>query len=358
MPSVLERIGQGLVSFGSGIPQSQIDQIRAERDIAQNEATLGRQEIEANEEAVNRAQRVRELVGIIQAGGPDSEQAANELFRQNPELSDKLFQSMGATSDAQRQDASRRAFEIHNTPPEQRPAVIQRQIEDLRAQGRDPKDTESLLGLSTEQQDMALRITQAAALSAKDRGAVNRAERQLEQGERALDIQEGRLFASLSQPQKRETAKDASGILRFVDTGEPVFDSDVAGQSSAEDAVVATRNLIGQIMTHPALSRVFGPVQGSLPNLTPGAVDVQALIDQLKSNLTLDKIKNFKGAISDRDLEVAQSAATILNQDRISDETAARELRRLFQAFGGDPSVFDQPKPGTSAGRFTITELN
>jgi len=45
---VLSRIGQGLVSFGSGIPQSEIETIRSRRDIAANQATLGQQEISLN----------------------------------------------------------------------------------------------------------------------------------------------------------------------------------------------------------------------------------------------------------------------------------------------------------------------
>lgn len=57
--------------------------------------------------------------------------------------------------------------------------------------------------------------------------------------------------------------------------------------------------------------------------------------DKVVSNLTLDKIANFKGAISDKDLEVAQSAATTLQNPHIGEEEAFREIKRLRDALQG-----------------------
>lgn len=168
--SLLSRVGQGIVSFGAGTTSSNIDTIRSQRDIAANEATLGRQEIAANQQATEQQQETQRLVGIVQQGNSEqSRQAADRLFQLNPELADTLFKNMGATSSAQREDASRRASEILQTAPENREAVIRRQVAEGEAQGRDMSDTLSLIGKSTEDVDRTLNIVQAAALTAQQR---------------------------------------------------------------------------------------------------------------------------------------------------------------------------------------------
>lgn len=95
--------------------------------------------------------------------------ALRRLFTISPELGNQVLDSIGAISESQREDASRRAFEIRSAPPDQRAAIIQRQATQLVSQGRDPKDTLSLLGLSPEEQDISLKTIELAALSAKER---------------------------------------------------------------------------------------------------------------------------------------------------------------------------------------------
>lgn len=167
--SVLSRVGQGLVAFGAGTTSSNIDTIRANRDIAEQNVELNQQKIDAQQDEIKRRQETQGLISVVQAGGVDATAAANRLFQINPEMADQLFESMGATSSAQREDAARRAAAIQATPFDQREAIILEQAEKLRAEGRDPSDTESLIGQSEQDQNTALTITQAAALSAKER---------------------------------------------------------------------------------------------------------------------------------------------------------------------------------------------
>ena len=72
---------------------------------------------------------------------------------------------------------------------------------------------------------------------------------------------------------------------------------------------------------------------------------VRATVDKITANLTLDKIKNFKGAISDKDLEIAQNAATILQRKGISNSEAKKEIDRLFNALSGAQQSAPQGAP-------------
>jgi len=230
---LLSRIGQGLVSFGSGIPQSQIETIRSQRDITANQAILGQQEIAANQQAIEQRQEMQQLIGIVQQGtGEQSRQAADRLFQLNPKLADTLFLNMGATSSAQREDASRRASAILQTAPQDREAVILEQAETLRAEGRDPSDTLSLIGQSPEDQDRALNIIQSAALSTQQRvvGAEAVAQRGFEERrvaatERGLDLREDELTAARGlaetarvTKQTEQSLKTEEGLRKEVNT--------------------------------------------------------------------------------------------------------------------------------------------
>jgi len=237
---LLSRVGQGIVSFAAGVPASQIETIRSERDraasvaeIAANEVRLGEQDIAANDAAVLRQQETQRLIGIVQqSSGEQSKQAADRLFQLNPELADTLFENMGATSSAQREDASRRASEILQTAPPDREAVILQQAETLRAEGRDPSDTLSLIGQSPEDQDRALNIVQSAALSTQQRvaGAEVVAQRGLEERrvtatERGLELREDELTAARGlaeaarvTEQTEQALKTEEGLRKEVNT--------------------------------------------------------------------------------------------------------------------------------------------
>ena len=114
--------------------------------------------------------------------------------------------------------------------------------------------------------------------------------------------------------------------------------------SAAKDAEDARNGLISDLSRlreggdlADGVGNAFGlrvPFGGSLSGSK--TADVRATVNKITSTLTLDKIKNFKGAISDKDLEIAQSAATTLQNKNISNNEARAEIERLFTALGGD----------------------
>jgi len=201
--SVLSRVGQGLVAFGAGTTSSNIDTIRANRDLAQSQAELGQQQVTAGQTAAQRDLDIQNLIGIAMSDRPDKDQALTRLFQISPEIGDQIFEGIGARSTFQREDAARRAAEIQSASPERRPQIIQRQAEELRAQGRDPSDTESLLTMTPQEQDNVLRFTQAAALSTQQRAEGAEAvlergfeERRVTATERGVELREDELIAA------------------------------------------------------------------------------------------------------------------------------------------------------------------
>jgi len=168
--SLLSRVGQGIVAFGAGVPSSQIDTIRSERDIRANQAQIGQQEIEANQAAIKQQQRQQELVGIISSGDPEQRtQALAQLSVEFPEQFEQTAESMGLLTQGQKNEAADFALRLRNTLFENRQPLIDQRVAKLASEGRDPQHTASLTSLSEEEQDIPLRVTELLALSPEDR---------------------------------------------------------------------------------------------------------------------------------------------------------------------------------------------
>ena len=368
MADLLRRIGQGVVSFGSGIPQSQIDTIRANREIAQNQATLGGQEIEANEQQAIRQQQVQ---GLIQAAmdpqNPRSDEALTQLFSIEPDLADKVFDGIGARSQSQREDAARRAAEISATPFEGRESVILRQIEDLRAQGRDPSDTEQLLGMAPEEQDAILRFTQAAALSASQRDGQTAQQRNFESLIRDAEGPEGdRRNAARVQlgldPRAATSAQER--IATNADLSGQVAESQgqIAGaKTQAEiDAELSRAEQVGAAEARKA-ALVESAVQGEriaanrvknaeealalLPEATAGAQDTIRLLNEIRND---PKLANVLGAVEGRiDVRVDEDESALLA--KINQVTGQTFLQAYQTLKGGGPITDREGQAATEA---------
>ncbi len=104
--SVLSRVGQGVISFGSGKSRSEIETIRADRDIAERQAELGEQRVEAGQAQATRQQRQQELTNSAFGGGPESDAAAAQLSVEFPEVFESISESMGLRSQGQKNEAA------------------------------------------------------------------------------------------------------------------------------------------------------------------------------------------------------------------------------------------------------------
>jgi len=364
--SLLSRIGQGLVSFGSGIPQSQIETIRSQRDITANEAELGRQEIEANQEATRQQQEIQQLIGVVQQGtGEQSRQAADRLFQLNPELADTLFKNMGATSSAQREDASRRASEILQTAPQDREAVILRQVAEGEAQGRDMSDTLSLIGMAPEEQNRTLNIVQSAALSTKEflglqrgtvepfalqtfRGLVESAGLEGEEIEGAARVALGvdpRAVGSAEQTiAVNEQLAEAIAELRETLAERTKF-AERTGASRAttiDKGFASIKNINKNVRN---IDRAISALEGGASTgaiesrFFPSIRESSVILDQIQGELALDVVGSVTfGALSKGELDLARATALPTNlqppelitflQEK---KTAQEKLQRYYE---------------------------
>lgn len=167
--SVLQRVGQGVIAFGAGTTSSDIDRIRADRDIAEQDVELGRQEIDLNQAAITRQQRQQELTNLAFSGGPESDTAAAKLSVEFPEIFENISESMGLRSQGQKNEAADFALRLRNTPFNQRQPLIDERVNTLTAAGRDAQHTASLTGQAEEDQNNSLRVTELLALSPEER---------------------------------------------------------------------------------------------------------------------------------------------------------------------------------------------
>ncbi len=367
---LLSRVGQGIVSFAAGVPASQIETIRSERDragsvaeIAANEVRLGEQDIAANDAAVLRQQETQRLIGIVQQGsGEQSRQAADRLFQLNPELANTLFKNMGATSSAQREDASRRASEILQTAPQDREAVILQQAEALRAEGRDPSDTLSLIGQSPEDQDRALNIVQSAALSTQQRLTAQRGA-----GTPAEQAAFEALIAEFTPEEQRKARRAKAGIAPRAVGSAAITTATQEGlteQVAASEEIIRQRTKFAELTGASRAKAIDKGVESiqkidvNIRNLdqaiaaldagaSTGAIESRFLptirastvaLEQIQAQLGLDVIQSVSfGALSEGELNLALATAlptglepAELREWIINRQAAQRKLRKYL----------------------------
>lgn len=272
MPSLLNRVGKGLISFGTGIPSAEIDNIRAGRDInqanariAEVQATEAEQLPQQREAEAERQQEIQSLIGVAMSpDNPDRDKALTRIFQVDPDLANQVFDGIGARSQAQREDAARRAAEIQSASPEARAEIINRQAQDMIANDRNPKDTLSLLEMSPEEQDNILRFTQAAALSAKDRAAQERQaveasqqNRKIDQKDRELDIRESESATIAALGTEKRLTDIAAESLKTEDGLRKEFNSLLKDFVQVSDAHARVRAAADQPSAAGDLALIF-----------------------------------------------------------------------------------------------------
>ena len=168
-PSLLSKIGKGLVSFGTGIPQIELDRRATQNELNDTEIRRLEQEIEANEAAAIKQQHDQVLAKTAFGNGPDAFKAKAQLAINNPEAFNDIATNMGLIDDGKKLEAANFALELQKTPFDERQTKIDKRITDLVSQGRDPQHTASLTGLSEEDQNTSLEVTQLLPLTPAQR---------------------------------------------------------------------------------------------------------------------------------------------------------------------------------------------
>jgi len=203
--SVLSRIGQGALAFGSGKSVSEIDTIRSNRDVAaqnvqlsEQSVQLGEQDIEANQRALDKDQRRQILVNEAFGGGPESAAAMAKFAIEFPEELQQISTSSGIVTQGQKNEAADFATRLKATPFDQRQPLIDKRVAELSAVGRDAQHTASLTGQTEEDQNSAASVFEVLAMTPEQRFDAATTGTQLGQAERGLDIQEQRVTAEIA----------------------------------------------------------------------------------------------------------------------------------------------------------------
>lgn len=167
--SLLSKVGQGLISFARDVPVAQLETEQSQRDIEAQQVALNQQRLEANQAAIRLEQEIQQLSNIaFDPNNPDKDKALTRLFQLKPEFATQVQKGLRIETQAGLENAARRAASIQAQPTKElRDAEIRKQINEN--PNLDLTDTEQLLGMTFEEQEIPLRVTQAAALSTQQR---------------------------------------------------------------------------------------------------------------------------------------------------------------------------------------------
>lgn len=267
-----------------------------------------------------------------QAPARTQRQNLDRLFQLDPAAAQAALEGIGALTEFQQESAADRAFELLNTPPERRPQVIQRQVQQLRDEGRDPSDTLELLNLSTEEQDQLLNTIEAAALTVKER-----------RGERAaaskLSPLQQKVAAEGLDPNSAEGQKRARELNQRAATDPSLKRSDQEILNKANDQQLAAAGFANRVnaantdLTKLENTEGFDPTSitaSVLENVVLGNFVLSTehqLYAQSKSDFITAVLRKESGAV-------------------ISDQEFAREDKKFFPQPGDKAAVIAQKARG------------
>lgn len=108
----------------------------------------------------------------------------------------------------------------------------------------------------------------------------------------------------------------------------PISVSSVISDAALEKATLI-KNLVTDLLEDKSvLGNAVGPISSRFPTLRGKSSDFENKVESLKSLLTLDNLGLLKGAMSDKDLALLQSAGSTLNLN-MSEEGFIKELNRI-----------------------------
>jgi hypothetical protein len=173
------------------------------------------------QQAQQLAQQKEVASGLVQRGARgESIQTGSELaqlFVDNPELAQTVFDSAGARTEFQRNDLAEFGFQLEQSSadPQAQQQLIQQRVQNLTDQGRDPSDTAALLQADPNRRAQFARTVQLAALNNAERLEIAKNGQQgftLGQGQQRFDAS-GRPIAQVAP--KAEQFTLAPGEQRF-----------------------------------------------------------------------------------------------------------------------------------------------
>ncbi len=381
--SALSRIGKGLVSFGTGIPQIELDRQATENEFNDVQIRRLEQEIASDQRAAIKEQQLLRLSSS--AFDPDNKNKDADLLQLSlldPDFTAKVKKGLRIDTQEGLESAARRAAEIFAQPTKElRDQVIDRQVAEN--PDLDLSETLQMKAMSFEAMDGPLRVVMTAGLTTAQRQTASTA------AERGVDVPAGqREFEALIEDMSPEDQIKAREIKAGLEAR--------AGSSSTERIALdkALTDLVASSQAQIAGAKSFATatgssrakfidtafetvqkIDGNIRNLdeaiaaidggaSTGAIESRfiptirestVLLERIQKELALDVINSATfGPLSQKELDLALKTAMPLNLDPpalrqwIVNKQAAQMQQRDY--FVKQMEFLSPPNNGTIAG--------
>lgn len=248
----------------------------------------------------------------------------------DPAIANKMIKDLGLDSASKRAEMSRFAAELEATPFDARREKIEARVQKLRSEGRDPTQTEKLLGLDEATQNKGLLGIQLADLSTKERLTL----RGKEGAAGGLDVKssdilpDGTTIQVMKDGSTRVTSPEGT-VLAGENRSKAITKAQEFGidiqqrRSQARGVGAMTSKKADQLYTsvekmqsnndnlRELIAEVRGGGQsGPLIRLLPTLTTATQRLENVKNRLGLDVVGSVTfGALSEGELKLAKSTA-------------------------------------------------
>jgi len=289
-------------------------------------------------------QQAQALTGQPQQMQVGSISALAQLASQFPEQFEQVNKNLGLIDQGRKDEAAQFAFELQNTPFDQRAAKLQARAQSLSSRGRNNSDTLELLDMTEEEQNQAAQVVQIAALTPEQR-------LEFAQGPKPTSLQQNLLAAGL-QPGTPEfeqavlTAVTKPATTVNVGAGEGTERKEIAKvrarqfeklSESADNAEETISNL-DQLDAIGADTGALEPAKAAIAAVIEGfGIDASGIADittsqalTASSNRMINSVLNAaKGPQTEGDALRAKKTIRSLGDDPLAGQFKSNSLRAL-----------------------------
>jgi len=259
--------------------------------------------------------------------------AAQEI---DPAIANKMLKDFGLDDMSKREDMSRFAADLENTPFEQRPEKIMARSQRLRAEGRGTAQTDKLLDLDEQTQNRGLLGIQLADLTTKERLTLKeKAERGVETSaeQRAFEA----LIKDLPEKEKEKARRVKLGLSpRAVGSAvQTITEEGIAEDIGETRAIIKQREKFGELTgasRAKTIDKGFeklikidlgirnidkaikaideGASTGVMQSFSPSIRASSVELDNVRNTLALDVLNAATfGALSEKELDIVKETA-------------------------------------------------
>lgn len=303
--------------------------------------------LQFQKEERERLKRARDLQGKILQRLDKNDPRLAELASASPELFTQVRNQLGLISQDRLEEAADFAFDLQNTPSDQRMPKIERRVQKLLSQNRDPSNTMQLAQMLPEEQDEALKVAQLLPLSAAQRSTLQSKISSSKIAQDKLKIQErNQELRELEQQQVTETneLRREELTLKIQQRRDDIEQAERAEKLTREQQLEQASNIISK--ADKSLNKLgffntgfIGGITKRIPGTSAHALD--KTLDVIRANLGFAELLKMRqasktggalGQVTVREIELLQSTLDSLNIG-LKDEQLAESLTFIRDSY-------------------------